>query len=160
MVYYCKVTRCQEVERDHFKGGMCQRCHVARKGECRIRSNRKSLRRLDGAKQDPGFIRRTFLGFHPVAHLVWPKRYPSKHGFIAEYMHEQAFACQREPTLSHLSSPGYTPVGVFRKCTPSDTEGCVSHEATYFGILETRGIAPDLFFGAGTAAYLLFVGAR
>jgi adenine-specific DNA-methyltransferase len=22
---------------------------------------------------------------------VWPERYPSKHGFIVEYMHEQAF---------------------------------------------------------------------
>lgn len=31
-----------------------------------------------------------FLGFYPVAHLVWPKRYPSKHG-VVRYMHEQAF---------------------------------------------------------------------
>jgi DNA modification methylase len=31
-----------------------------------------------------------FLGFHPVAHLVWPKRYPSKRS-VVEYMHEQAF---------------------------------------------------------------------
>lgn len=30
------------------------------------------------------------LGFYPVAHLVWPKRYPSKQGVVG-YMHEQAF---------------------------------------------------------------------
>jgi DNA modification methylase len=30
------------------------------------------------------------LGFYPVAHLVWPKRYPSKRGVVG-YMHEQAF---------------------------------------------------------------------
>lgn len=31
-----------------------------------------------------------FLGFRPVAHLVWPKRYASKRGVVG-YMHEQPF---------------------------------------------------------------------
>jgi site-specific DNA-methyltransferase (adenine-specific) len=31
-----------------------------------------------------------FLGFYPVAHLVWQKRYPSKRGIVG-HMHEQAF---------------------------------------------------------------------
>lgn len=30
------------------------------------------------------------IGFYPVAHLVWQKRYPSKQGVVG-YMHEQAF---------------------------------------------------------------------
>lgn len=30
------------------------------------------------------------LGFYPVAHLVWPKRYPSSGGVVG-YMHEQAY---------------------------------------------------------------------
>jgi adenine-specific DNA-methyltransferase len=42
------------------------------------------------------------LGFRPVAHLVWQKRYPSNRGIVA-YMHEQAFVLAKgyppNPTL-------------------------------------------------------------
>lgn len=49
------------------------------------------------------------LGFHPVAHLVWPKRYPSKRG-IVEYMHEQAFVLAKGyPLRSSHSLPDVLP---------------------------------------------------
>lgn len=42
------------------------------------------------------------LGFHPVVHLVWQKRYPSNRGVVV-HMHEQAFVLAKgyppNPTL-------------------------------------------------------------
>ena len=90
------------------------------------------------------------IGFSPVAHLVWHKRYPSNRG-VVQYMHEQAFVLAK----GYPPTPRYPLPDVLRWEYSGNgshpTEKAVSVMKPLIGAFSKRGdIVLDPFCGSGS----------